>query len=92
MLFQHISRESSQFSTCFYPVLKSFVRIEFSVKSFLQASRECRKVGRGMPRDFYPFVEGAQEGEGAEPLTVTHPARIAVYDDTAAAPRVVVKS
>ena len=38
-----------------------------------------------MARDFYPFVEGSDE-----PLTVTHPARIAVYDDTAAAPRVVV--
>lgn len=39
-----------------------------------------------MARDFYPFVEG----EGAGELQVTHPARIAVYDDTAAAPRVVV--
>ena len=42
-----------------------------------------------MARDFYPFVEGTGE-EGREALEVTHPARIAVYDDTAAAPRVVV--
>lgn len=43
-----------------------------------------------MARDFYPFVEG--EGANGEQgaLRVTHPARIAVYDDTAAAPRVVV--
>ncbi|MBM6816876.1 ATP-binding protein [Olsenella uli] len=46
-----------------------------------------------MARDFFPFVEdgekdgGAPEGEG---LVVQHPARIAVYDDPAAAPRVVV--
>ena len=38
-----------------------------------------------MARDFYPYVE-----EGAEDLLVSHPARIAVYDDAAAAPRVVV--
>lgn len=52
-----------------------------------------------MPRDFYPFVEeegvpsrdeghDGLEGEGA--CEVQHPARIAVYDDAAAAPRVVV--
>ena len=42
-----------------------------------------------MAQDFYPFVENgesSQVGEG----TVRHPARIAVYDDAAAAPRVVV--
>ena len=43
-----------------------------------------------MPRDFYPFVEDEPDAAGEGPLTVTHPARIAVYDDTAAAPRVVV--
>ena len=47
--------------------------------------------GRAVPRDFYPFVE---EGAGGEQdggcLTVTNPARVAVYDDAAAAPRVVV--
>ena len=51
-----------------------------------------------MARDFYPFVEKDaadatfDEGKKAtsEPLTVTNPARIAVYDDAAAAPRVVV--
>ncbi len=43
-------------------------------------------------RDFYPFVEGESEGDdtGARPLEVREAARIAVYDDTAAAPRVVV--
>ena len=43
-----------------------------------------------MARDFYPMVE---KGEGAEPQAETlvpAPARIAVYDDAAAAPRVVV--
>ena len=40
-----------------------------------------------MARDFYPFVEG---DDADDALRVTHPARIAVYDDTAAAPRVVV--
>lgn len=40
-----------------------------------------------MARDFYPFVEeGAQE----DALEVRCPARVAVYDDAAAAPRVVV--
>lgn len=48
-----------------------------------------------MARDFYPFVEKNQEGKGAPapseaPCEVTHSARIAVYDDAAAAPRVVV--
>lgn len=45
-----------------------------------------------MARDFYPFVEGESgDGEGAaRPLEVREAARIAVYDDTAAAPRVVV--
>lgn len=42
-----------------------------------------------MPRDFYPFVEeGGDETPGQ--LEVSHPARVAVYDDAAAAPRVVV--
>lgn len=42
-----------------------------------------------MARDFYPFVE--KDGEGGEgALEVHHPARIAVYDDASAAPRVVV--
>ena len=41
-----------------------------------------------MERDFYPFVE--KDGEKDEPLEVHHPARIAVYDDASAAPRVVV--
>ena len=46
-----------------------------------------------MARDFYPFVEDDQtnRGDAAEhPLEVRHPARIAVYDDASAAPRVVV--
>ena len=48
-----------------------------------------------MPRDFYPFVEeggaaSAAPGEGPAALEVSHPARVAVYDDAAAAPRVVV--
>ena len=44
-----------------------------------------------MARDFYPFVENgaAAPGDDAEPLEVKHPARIAVYDDASAAPRVV---
>lgn len=47
-----------------------------------------------MARDFYPFVEddptGGEGTGGAGALEVTNPARIAVYDDAAAAPRVVV--
>lgn len=45
-----------------------------------------------MARDFYPMVEKKEDGEeDAEGgALVTHPARIAVYDDAAAAPRVVV--
>lgn len=47
-----------------------------------------------MARDFYPFVEEGQDGPAREGsaagLEVTHPARVAVYDDAAAAPRVVV--
>lgn len=43
-----------------------------------------------MPRDFYPMVE-EQPGQGdGEGVLTAHPARIAVYDDAAAAPRVVV--
>lgn len=44
-----------------------------------------------MARDFYPFVEQQdQEKPSLESIEVNHPARIAVYDDAAAAPRVVV--
>lgn len=46
-----------------------------------------------MARDFYPFVEDDQTSRGdaaKQPLEVRHPARIAVYDDASAAPRVVV--
>ncbi len=41
---------------------------------------------------FYPFVEngGGDEGPDATTLEVRHPARIAIFDDAAAAPRVVV--
>ena len=42
-----------------------------------------------MAQDFYPFVENGDEQTG-EFAQVRHPARIAVYDDDAAAPRVVV--
>lgn len=42
-----------------------------------------------MSQDFYPFVENAND-ESPEPSVVRHPARIAVYDDASAAPRVVV--
>ena len=42
-----------------------------------------------MSQDFYPFVENA-DGDSPEPSVVRHPARIAVYDDASAAPRVVV--
>lgn len=46
-----------------------------------------------MPRDFYPFVEKDEENAGAEgsheTLEVHNPARIAIYDDASAAPRVV---
>lgn len=41
-----------------------------------------------MAEDFYPFVENAPTTEAIG--VVRHPARIAVYDDAAAAPRVVV--
>ncbi|MGN0076177.1 MAG: ATP-binding protein [Parafannyhessea sp.] len=53
-----------------------------------------------MARDFYPFVEGSSAGDGHDEtpktstdgpsLEVKYPARIAVYDDASAAPRVVV--
>lgn len=50
--------------------------------------------GETVARDFFPFVEdGAVRGDGeagAPTLEVRHPARIAVYDDASAAPRVVV--
>ena len=42
-----------------------------------------------MAQDFYPFVDNGKPGE-ADVNEVRHPARIAVYDDAAAAPRVVV--
>lgn len=42
-----------------------------------------------MAQDFYPFVENVSEAAGGA-MQVRHPARIAVYDDAAAAPRVVV--
>ena len=47
-----------------------------------------------MSRDFYPFVEGSDPSQDSpspeKPLQVLYAARIAVYDDAAAAPRVVV--
>lgn len=43
----------------------------------------------GVAQDFYPFVDNGQGGV-ADATQVRHPARIAVYDDAAAAPRVVV--
>ena len=45
-----------------------------------------------MARDFYPMVEKKENGDedAEEGALLTHPARIAVYDDAAAAPRVVV--
>ena len=54
-------------------------------------SDERMLKGETVARDFYPFVENgaaAPEG-GTESLEVKHPARIAVYDDASAAPRVV---
>lgn len=86
--------ENRLFSTCFYRLLKTFFHIEFSLKSFLQVFSDCRK-GDAVPRDFYPFVEEGETGSGASGeassgLEVSHPARVAVYDDAAAAPRVVV--
>lgn len=42
-----------------------------------------------MAEDFYPFVENAATA-GGDSLVPRHPARIAVYDDASAAPRVVV--
>ena len=47
--------------------------------------------GERVPSDFYPFVENgdAPETGGESTLEVRHPARIAIYDDAAAAPRVV---
>ena len=41
-----------------------------------------------MADDFYPFVENGQEGQAPQ-MEPRHPARIAVYDDASAAPRVV---
>jgi len=43
----------------------------------------------GVAQDFYPFVDNG-EGTDASAMQVRHPARIAVYDDAAAAPRVVI--
>lgn len=42
-----------------------------------------------MAQDFYPFVDNGQDA-GASSMQVRHPARIAVYDDPSAAPRVVI--
>ena len=46
-----------------------------------------------MPQDFYPFVENGEtdvtDGRTGS-IQVEHPASVAVYDDTSAAPRVVV--
>ncbi len=53
-----------------------------------------RAVKRQVARDFYPFVEKDAEAEGTDAAPqldqVRYPARIAVYDDAAAAPRVVI--
>ena len=50
--------------------------------------------GETVARDFYPFVENGEttpaDADAAPSLEVRHPARIAVYDDASAAPRVVV--
>ena len=51
-------------------------------------------LSKGLPvcETFYPFVENGEEGkpEDTPSLVVTHSARIAVFDDPSAAPRVVV--
>ena len=50
-----------------------------------------KRGNRAVSRDFYPFVEKDQDEKGGVgPCEVHHPARIAVYDDASAAPRVVV--
>ena len=43
----------------------------------------------GVAQDFYPFVDNGQGAESSA-MQVRHPARIAVYDDPSAAPRVVI--
>ncbi len=43
----------------------------------------------GVAQDFYPFVDNGN-GDAGDISQVRHPARIAVYDDASAAPRVVV--
>lgn len=50
--------------------------------------RSLREVS--VAQDFYPFVDNANVPTDHDPSVVRHPARIAVYDDAAAAPRVVV--
>lgn len=45
--------------------------------------------GDPVAHDFFPFVENEGDpNRESEPIEVTHPARIAVYDDVSAAPRV----
>ena len=68
-----------------------------SVKVFIIRWKAVER-SHPMARDFYPFVEESAQDERQTPVKsdaltlgeVTYPARIAVYDDAAAAPRVVI--
>lgn len=53
---------------------------------------EMLSKGPEVAESFYPFVENGDTDtpDDGQTLVVSHPARIAVYDDAAAAPRVVV--
>ena len=44
--------------------------------------------GEHMARDFYPFVEKEGDENGSEKIEAKQPARIAVYDNASAEPRV----
>ena len=72
------------------------MRIDFAVKVFFRGKQDVeRSVDSGVAEVFYPFVENGEhttdaEKLGDERLRPQHPARIAVYDDASAAPRVVI--
>lgn len=72
------------------------MRIDFAVKVFFIGKQDVeRSVDSGVAEVFYPFVENGEhttdaEKLGDERLRPQHPARIAVYDDASAAPRVVI--
>lgn len=87
-IFALLEGNIHEFSSRYSLPLKTFFHMRIVLKVFFQRSWFVERFGLRVAEDFYPFVENGQ-APAENPLEPRHPARIAVYDDAAAAPRVV---